>query len=69
MTPFPERAGAASSLLGFIQQGGAAVCGAIVGQMLGHSAWPLACSIALMGCSTLFLWTMTRRVRAKAHKV
>ena len=28
MTPFPERAGAASALLGFIQQSVAAVCGA-----------------------------------------
>ena len=31
MTPFPERAGAASALLGFVQQTVAALCGAIVG--------------------------------------
>ena len=42
MTPFPERAGAASSLLGFIQQTVAALCGAVVGWLLGESAWPLA---------------------------
>ena len=35
MTPFPERAGAASSLLGFVQQTVAALCGAIVGHLLG----------------------------------
>ncbi len=35
MTPFPERAGAASSLLGFVQQSAAALCGAVVGLVLG----------------------------------
>ena len=35
MTPFPERAGAASALLGFIQQSAAALCGAVVGWLLG----------------------------------
>ena len=63
MTPFPERAGAASSLLGFIQQSVAAVCGAIVGVLLGQSAWPLAASVAVAGCATLALWIATRGVR------
>jgi DHA1 family bicyclomycin/chloramphenicol resistance-like MFS transporter len=63
MTPFPERAGAASSLLGFIQQSVAAVCGAIVGVLLGQSAWPLAASVAVAGCATLALWIATRDVR------
>ena len=35
MTPFPERAGAASSLFGFVQQRRAALCGAVVGWFLG----------------------------------
>ena len=35
MTPFPERAGAASSLFGFVQQSAAALCGAVVGWFLG----------------------------------
>jgi DHA1 family bicyclomycin/chloramphenicol resistance-like MFS transporter len=69
MTPFPDRAGVASSLLGFIQQGAAAACGAIVGAMLGHNAWPLAGAVAFMGCATLVIWLATRRVRAGAHKV
>ena len=68
MTPFPDRAGAASSLLGFIQQGAAAACGAFVGALLGHNAWPLAGAVALMGCATLMIWLATRRVRAGVHK-
>lgn len=64
MTPFPDRAGAASSLLGFVQQGAAATCGAIVGALLGHNAWPLAGAVAVMGCATLVIWLATRRVRA-----
>ena len=49
MTPFPERAGAASSLFGFVQQSAAAVCGAAVGWFLGHDAWPLALGVACDG--------------------
>jgi MFS transporter, DHA1 family, multidrug resistance protein len=68
MTPFPERAGAASSLLGFIQQSVAAVFGAIVGVLLGQSAWPLAGGVAAAGCATLLIWIATRAVRARAAK-
>jgi len=66
MTPFPERAGAASALLGFIQQTAAALCGAVVGWLLGQSAWPLAAAVAAMGCSSLLLWITTRALRARA---
>lgn len=66
LTPFPERAGAASSLFGFVQQGLAAACGAGVGWLLGDSAWPLAGAVALMGLATLLIWLMTRRLRAGA---
>jgi DHA1 family bicyclomycin/chloramphenicol resistance-like MFS transporter len=66
MTPFPERAGAASALLGFVQQSVAALCGAVVGALLGHSAWPLAIAVAAMGCATLLLWISTRAIRARA---
>jgi DHA1 family bicyclomycin/chloramphenicol resistance-like MFS transporter len=66
MTPFPERAGAASSLFGFIQQTAAAVCGAAVGWFLGQSAWPLAAGVAVMGLATLGLWLATRGLRARA---
>ncbi|MGH6994412.1 MAG: multidrug effflux MFS transporter [Stellaceae bacterium] len=66
LTPFPQRAGAASSLLGFIQQSVAALCGAIVGILLGQNAWPLAAGVAIAGCMTLALWVVTRNVRASA---
>src|SRR5271169_3161175 len=66
MTPFPERAGAASALLGFIQQTASALCGLVVGALLGKSAWPLAGAVAAMGCATLLLWILTRALRAHA---
>ena len=65
MSPFPDRAGAASSLLGFIQQSGAALCGAFVGWMLGANAWPMVLTVAAMGCATLVIWLATRRLRAR----
>jgi DHA1 family bicyclomycin/chloramphenicol resistance-like MFS transporter len=68
MTPFPERAGAASALLGFIQQTGSALCGAVVGLLLGTSAWPLVIAVAAMGCASLLLWISTRALRARATK-
>ncbi|MEJ2432246.1 MAG: multidrug effflux MFS transporter [Pseudolabrys sp.] len=66
LTPFPERAGAASSLLGFIQQSVAAVAGAAVGALLGNSAWPLAIAVVLAGGATLALWLATQGVRRRA---
>ena len=68
LTPFPERAGAASSLLGFIQQSVAALFGAIVGALLGSSAWPLAIAVAIAGCASLLLWIATHAVRARVAK-
>ena len=66
MTPFPERAGAASALFGFVQQSIAAICGATVGALLGHNAWPVAGAVAVMGVATLLFWAATRGVRARA---
>jgi DHA1 family bicyclomycin/chloramphenicol resistance-like MFS transporter len=68
MTPFPERAGAASSLLGFVQQSVAAASGALTGWLLGENAWPLAAIVAAMGCATLAIWLSTRRLRAGVVK-
>jgi DHA1 family bicyclomycin/chloramphenicol resistance-like MFS transporter len=69
LTPFPERAGTASSLLGFTQQTTAGLCGAAVGVLLGSNAWPLAAAVAAMGCATLVLWIVSRKLRAReAHK-
>jgi MFS transporter, DHA1 family, multidrug resistance protein len=64
MSPFSARAGAASSLVGFVQQTCAAVLGAVVGHMLGGSAWPLVAAIATMGCLTLAIWMFSRDIRA-----
>jgi DHA1 family bicyclomycin/chloramphenicol resistance-like MFS transporter len=66
LTPFPERAGAASSLFGFIQQSLSAICGAAVGWLLGANAWPLAAAVAAMGGATLLIWISTRAVRKRA---
>jgi DHA1 family bicyclomycin/chloramphenicol resistance-like MFS transporter len=66
MQPYRDRAGAASSLLGFLQQTGAALCGVIVGQLLGDSAWPMAVAVALTGVASLILWMTTRGIRQRA---
>jgi MFS transporter, DHA1 family, multidrug resistance protein len=63
LMPFPERAGAASSLLGFLQQAIASSIGIVVGQMLGSSALPLALVIATMGCLALALALIKRSMR------
>jgi DHA1 family bicyclomycin/chloramphenicol resistance-like MFS transporter len=62
LTPFPERAGAASSLLGFLQQATASAIGIVVGQMLGASALPLAAVIAAMGVLALALALYKRAI-------
>lgn len=63
MTPFPNCAGTASSLIGLVQQASAASLGAAVGYMVGHAAWPLAGAIAMMGCLSFALWAVSRCVR------
>jgi MFS transporter, DHA1 family, multidrug resistance protein len=63
MMPFPERAGAASSLLGICQMTFAAVLGIGLGQALGASALPLPVAIAGTGCLALVLFLATGRVR------
>lgn len=64
--PFPDRAGAASSLLGFIQQMSAAAVGALVGIALGYfpDALPLAVVLALVGVAALVLDHYDRRLHA-----
>jgi MFS transporter, DHA1 family, multidrug resistance protein len=69
MSPFPGRAGAASSLIGFTQQTSAAALGAAVGHMLGQTAWPLVIAIATMGCLTLLIWLVSRGIRAPTKGV
>jgi len=67
LTPFPDRAGTASSLMGFTQQTSAAIAAAAIGAYLGLSAWPVAGVVAAMGCVALAIWALTRRVRAAAR--
>jgi MFS transporter, DHA1 family, multidrug resistance protein len=69
MSPFPGRAGAASSLIGFTQQTSAAALGVAVGHMLGQTAWPLVIAIATMGCLTLLIWLVSRGIRAPTKDV
>ena len=64
LQPFPERAGAASSLIGCVQQAVAASTGALVAHALGATAWPLVIGIAVPGTAALAIWAATRGVRA-----
>ncbi len=68
MTPFPERAGAASALLGFVQQSAAALCGAVVGALLGEAPgrWPPRWR--RWAARRCVLWIATRALRARAAK-
>jgi DHA1 family bicyclomycin/chloramphenicol resistance-like MFS transporter len=63
MMPFPDRAGAASSLLGICQMTFAAFLGIGLGQFLGASALPLPMAIAATGTLALALFWATRRAR------
>jgi DHA1 family bicyclomycin/chloramphenicol resistance-like MFS transporter len=66
LTPFPDRAGTAASLLGLVQQTVAAIVAAVVGNYLGGSAWPVAGVVVAMGCLAFLIWALTRRLRARA---
>jgi DHA1 family bicyclomycin/chloramphenicol resistance-like MFS transporter len=66
LLPFPDRAGAASSLVGFVSQTLSAAVGAIIGHVLGATAWPLAIAIMLAGGLSLLFWILSRDIRAQA---
>jgi DHA1 family bicyclomycin/chloramphenicol resistance-like MFS transporter len=66
LLPFPDRAGAASSLLGFLTQTCSAIVGAILGHLLGSTAWPLAIAVAVSGAGAVALWGVTREMRKAA---
>ena len=63
LMPFPERAGAASSLLGICQMTFAAILGIVLGQNLGCSALPLPAAIASTGVLALIVYATTGRMR------
>ena len=64
LTPFPDRAGTAASLMGLVQQTVAAVVAAVIGGYLGRSAWPMTGIVLAMSCLTFLLWALSRRFRA-----
>src|SRR5690348_13626584 len=65
LQPFPERAGAASPLIGAVQQATAAVLGVVVVRALGASAWPMVLGIALPGMLAFAVWATTREARLR----
>jgi DHA1 family bicyclomycin/chloramphenicol resistance-like MFS transporter len=65
LLPFPDRAGAASSLLGFITLTSSALVGVVIGRALGASAWPLAIAVLIAGGLSFVLWWFSRSVRAR----
>jgi MFS transporter, DHA1 family, multidrug resistance protein len=67
LTPFPDRAGTAASLMGLVQQALAAVIAAVIGAYLVRSAWPVTGVVVAMGCLTFLLWALTRGMRVRAR--
>jgi MFS transporter, DHA1 family, multidrug resistance protein len=63
LMPFPDRAGSASSLCGFVQMLGGALIGAAVGHFLGASALPLPIAIAATGVCALLVFLFSGRAR------
>ncbi len=63
LTPFPDRAGTAASLMGLVQQTVAAAIAAVIGGYLVRSAWPVTGVVVAMGCLTFLLWALTRGLR------
>jgi DHA1 family bicyclomycin/chloramphenicol resistance-like MFS transporter len=68
LMPFPDRAGAASSLLGICQMTFAAIVGILLGRNLDASAIPLPATIATTGVLALALFLATGRARGHQPK-
>jgi MFS transporter, DHA1 family, multidrug resistance protein len=65
LSPFAERAGAASSLMGLVQMGFAALAGGLLGMTLGTSALPLPIAICCISVALAALyWFGKRRMPA-----
>jgi DHA1 family bicyclomycin/chloramphenicol resistance-like MFS transporter len=73
VTPYPDIAGAACSLVGFAQQVTAALVGAVVGYALSgsstNSAWPLAVALISMGGLSVAFWFSIRNAQAIGARV
>ena len=65
LTPFPDRAGTAASLMGLVQQAVAAIVAAVIGGFLIQSAWPVTGVVVAMSTLTFVLWASTRAMRAR----
>jgi DHA1 family bicyclomycin/chloramphenicol resistance-like MFS transporter len=63
LTPFPDRAGAASSLMGFVQMTSAAIVGVLMASALDNTAWPLVIVMALAGVGAFTVFHLTAAVR------
>ena len=63
LTPFPNDAGTASALIGFLQQCAGAIVGGLVGTLTGASVWPMSLAVAITGGGALALWITTRKAR------
>jgi DHA1 family bicyclomycin/chloramphenicol resistance-like MFS transporter len=63
LTPFPERAGAASSLMGFLQMTSASVIGVLMAAALGDTAWPLVTVTCLAGIGGFAVFHLTASAR------
>ncbi len=62
--PFPASAGAASSLLGFLQMSVAALVGAVLGHLEAQTPRPMAVAILLTACGlNLAYWLVVRPTR------
>jgi DHA1 family bicyclomycin/chloramphenicol resistance-like MFS transporter len=58
---YPKMAGAAASLMGFVQMGLGAGAGMIVGHGIQHSATPLALMVAVSMLFSLGVWWFSLR--------
>ena len=67
MSPFPESAGSASSLMGALSFGIGAVLGAILGWLFDGSARPMASATALGGAAAWLAMTLLWKRRSQAH--
>jgi MFS transporter, DHA1 family, multidrug resistance protein len=65
LTPFPDRAGTAASLMGLVQQALAAIIAAVIGGFLVRSAWPVTGVVVAMSSLTFVLWASTHGIRAR----
>jgi MFS transporter, DHA1 family, multidrug resistance protein len=68
LTPFPDRAGTAASLMGLVQQALAAIIAAVIGGFLVRSAWPVTGVVVAMSTLTFVLWASTRAMRARLRQ-